>query len=80
MWIALLCVAYLWGVYFICHRLRKRMWLAAGWSFLLGVPVSFGIYGILSSRGIDDSAVGIVSTALTAGACFLIDFTLHRRW
>lgn len=81
MWIALLCVVYLWAVYFICRRLlRERMWLAAGWSLLLGAPLAVGIHGILSSRGIGSNLfVGVVSTALTAGACFLIDFTLHRR-
>ena len=79
MWIALLCVIYLWAVYFIGCRLRKRIWLAAGWSFLLGVPLALGITCILESRGIYGNAVGVVSTALTAGACFLIDFTLRRR-
>ena len=79
MWIALLGVIYLWAVYFIGCRLRKRIWLAAGWSFLLGTPLSFAISGILQSRGIEGNAVGVVSTALTAGACFLIDFALGRR-
>ncbi len=79
MWIALLGVIYLWAVYFIGCRLRERIWLAAGWSFLLGTPLTFAISGILQSRGIEGNAVGIVSTALTAGACFLIDFTLRRR-
>lgn len=52
MWIALLGVIYLWAVYFIGCRLRERIWLAAGWSFLLGTPLTFAISGILQSRGL----------------------------
>ena len=79
-WIALLSVIYLWAVYFICRRwLRQRLWLAAGWSLLLCVPLSFGILCILASRGIYGSLANITIAALSAGACFLLDFVLHRR-
>ena len=79
-WIAVLSVAYLWAVYFVCRRfLRERPWLAAGLSLALGVPLSAAIHGILSSRGIDSSAFGIVITAITAGACFLTDLVLRHR-
>lgn len=80
LWIVLFADVYLWVVYFICRKLlRTRMWLAAGWTFLLGAVLSFGIYAVLSSRGIDGNLIGTVITAITAGACFLIDFTLHRQ-
>lgn len=79
-WIALLAVAYLWAVYFICRKLLwTRPWLAAGFCFALGSPLSACIQGILESRGFDGNAVGIVTTALTAGVCFLIDVIVSRR-
>lgn len=79
-WIALLSAAYLWAVYFICRKwLRQRSWMAVGWSLLLAAPLSWGIFGILASRGIYSSPVSVITTALTAGVCFLIDFALHGR-
>lgn len=80
LWIVLFADIYLWAVYFICRKLlHTRVWLAAGWTFLLGAVLSFGIYAILSSRAIDGSFIGTVITAITAGVCFLIDFALRRQ-
>lgn len=80
LWIVLFADIYLWAVYFICRKLlHTRVWLAAGWTFLLGAVLSFGIYAILSSRGIDGNLIGAVITAITAGVCFLIDFALRRQ-
>lgn len=80
-WIAIISAAYLWGVYFICRRfLWDRMWLAAGWSFLLGCVLDAAINTILGMIiGLDPNYTGLVTTAITAGACFLIDFTLRRQ-
>ena len=80
-WIAIISAAYLWGVYFICRRfLWDRMWLAAGWSFLLGCVLDAAINTILGMIiGLDPNYTGLVTTAITAGACFLIDFILRRQ-
>lgn len=78
--IAIISAAYLWGVYFICRRLlRTRVWLAAGWTFLLGALLSLGIYAVLFSWGLDGDLISTIVTAITAGGCFLIDFTLRRQ-
>ena len=73
--VALLAVAYLWAVYFICRRLlRRRMWRAAGWICLLAVPLSLVIWRVFGGE-----LFSTATMAFTAGACFLIDFTLRRR-
>lgn len=84
-WIALLSVGYLWAVYLLCKRLlRRRMWIAAGWSLLLGGFLALGICQIVRSfTGIDMDFLGVrinlLTAALCAGVCFLIDFFLRRR-
>lgn len=80
--ITLLSTAYLWAVYAICLRLlRRRKWLAAGWAFLLGVPLSFAIHVVLqyACHVPDSDVVGITATGMAAAACFLVDFSLHRK-
>lgn len=72
--IVFLSVACLWAVYFLFRRLR--VWAAAGGSILLGGLLGYAINAIL---GLPANPVNIVTSLLTAGACFLIDFTLRRR-
>ena len=58
---ALLSAAFLWGVYFICRKLlKRRKWRAAGWSLLLGIPLTVGLYIILriADISIDRKSVG----------------------
>jgi len=79
--VALVSAAYLWGVYFICRgSLRRRKWRAAGWSLLLGIPLTVGIYIILRIADISMNApYSIILLALAAGVCFLMDFVLWKR-
>lgn len=73
--VALVSAAYLWGVYFICRgSLRRRKWRAAGWSLLLGIPLTVGLYIILRIADISMNApYSIILLALAAGVCFLMD-------
>ena len=78
---ALLSAAFLWGVYFICRKLlKRRKWRAAGWSLLLGIPLTVGLYIILRIADISMNApYSIILLALAAGVCFLMDFVLWKR-
>ena len=78
---ALLSAAFLWGVYFICRKLlKRRKWRAAGWSLLLGIPLTVGIYIILRIADISMNApYSIILLALAAGVCFLMDFVLWKK-
>ena len=73
--VALLSAAYLWGAYFICRsQFRRRKWRAAGWSLLLAIPLTVGIYFILRIADISMNApYSIILLALAAGACLLLD-------
>lgn len=79
--VALISVAFLWGVYFICRNLlRRRKWRAAGWSLLLGVPLTLGIYFILRIADIHMSAPSsIFALTLSAAVCFLLDLLQQHR-
>lgn len=79
--VALVSAAYLWGVYFICRGLlRRRKWLAAGLSLLLGIPLVICLYVILRMADIPMTApVSIFFLVLSAGACFLMDFLFWKR-
>ena len=79
--VALVSAAYLWGVYFICRgSLRRRKWRAAGWSLLLGIPLTVGLYIILRIADISMNApYSIILLALAAGVCFLMDSALWKK-
>ena len=68
-------------VYFICRKLlKRRKWRAAGWSLLLGIPLTVGLYIILRIADISMNApYSIILLALAAGVCFLMDFVLWKR-
>lgn len=78
-WIAPVGLVYLWLVYAICLRLRQRAWRAAGWIFLLAVPLAAGINFLVDryvgSSGYHDVWIGL----LCAGGCFAVDYALERR-
>ena len=72
--IVVLSVAYLWAVYGLFRRLRP--WRAAAGGILLGGLLGYAINAILR---LPIHPVNIACSILSAGACLLIDFTIHRR-
>ena len=78
-WIAPMGLVYLWLVYAICLRLRRRAWMTAGWSLLLAVPLSAGVNFVVDRyvgpSGYHEVWIGL----LCAAGCFAVDYVLQRR-
>ena len=82
--IALLSVAYLWGVYLIWRKRPYRCWMALGWSILLGRGLSVAINLIVrSAAGVGANAMDVTVNTLVGGICFgvclLVDRLCRRR-
>lgn len=77
--IAPAAVIYLWVVWAVCRKRRRRKWRAAGALFLLTAILSFYIDIVICLRTGSKITWGdTLSTLALSAACFLVDFVLRR--
>ena len=78
-WIAPMALVYLWVVYGVCLRLRRRGWRAAGWILLLAAPLSAGVNFVVDRYVGSSGYHGVWIGLLCAAGCFAVDYALERR-
>lgn len=78
-WIAPIGLAYLWLLYFLCLRLHRRRWLAAGWGLLLAAPLAAGVNFVVDCYVDSSGYHNVWIVLLCAAACFAVDY-IQERW
>lgn len=81
---SLLSVLYLWCVYFIFQKMKRRKWLAGGISLLLSIPLclalNVGVAKVLGQPWIDGwDIMSVIILFIGAILLFLVDFSASRR-